>query len=137
MLVCSVAGGSARGLASRARPMFCCLPRRAIQPAGRCVPLAAALLRAASADAGEGAVEWLAKRRINLVPRPNLVLSWLELPAHAFRALVSCRHAGEGLPCCLVTSNGTSSAANGRAGEQYQVKARYQVRANALLVKCV
>jgi len=26
-----------------------------------------------------------------------------------------------------------SSAANGRAGEQYQVKAQYQVRANALL----
>jgi len=62
-----------------------------------------------------------------------LVLPWLELPAHAFRALESCRHAGEGPPCCPVTSSGTSSAANGRAGEQYQVKARYQVRANALL----
>jgi len=36
-------------------------------------------------------------------------------------------------PCCPVTSSGTSSAADGRAGEQYQVKARYQVRANALL----
>ena len=35
--------------------------------------------------------------------------------------------------CCPVTSSGTSSAANGRAGEQYQVKARYQVRANDLL----
>ena len=49
------------------------------------------------------------------------------------RALESCRHAGEGLPCSSVTSSGTSGAANGRAGEQYQVKARYQLRANALL----
>jgi len=31
-------------------------------------------------------------------------------------------------------SSGTSGAANGRAGEEYQVKARYQVRANPLLV---
>jgi len=54
------------------------------------------------------------------------------------RARISCpgklSHAGAGgLPCCLVTSSGTSSAANGRAGEEYQVRARYQVRANALL----
>ena len=73
--------------------------------------------------------------RPNLVLCFNLVLSSLELPAHAFRALKSCRHAGEGLPCCPVTSSGTSGAANGRAGEQYQVKARYQVRANALLYR--
>ena len=32
-----------------------------------------------------------------------------------------------------MTSSGTSSAANGRAGEEYQVRARYQVRATALL----
>jgi len=57
----------------------------------------------------------------------------LELPAHAFRALESCRHAGKGLPCCPVTSSGSSGAANGRAGEEYQAKARYQIRANALL----
>jgi len=69
----------------------------------------------------------------NVVPCFNLVLPSLELPAHAFRALESCRHAGEGLPCCLVTSSGTSSAANGLTGEEYQVKAQYQVRANALL----
>ena len=75
----------------------------------------------------------VAKRSPNLVPCFNLVLSSVELPAHAFRALENCRHAGEGLPCCPVTSSGTSGAANGRAGEQYQVKARYQVRANALL----
>jgi len=40
-----------------------------------------------------------------------------------------------GLPCCPVTSSGTSGPSNGRAGEQYQVKARYQVRANALLLR--
>jgi len=33
----------------------------------------------------------------------------------------------------LVTSSGSSGAANGLAGEEYQVRARYQVRANALL----
>jgi len=54
-------------------------------------------------------------------------------PAHACRALESCRHAGKGLPCCPVTSSGSSGAANGRAGEEYQVKARYQVRANPLI----
>ena len=76
----------------------------------------------------------IAKRSpYNLVPCFNLVPCSLEPPAHAFRALEGCRHAGEGLPCCLVTSSGTSSAANGRAGEEYQVRARYQVRANALL----
>jgi len=69
----------------------------------------------------------------NLVPCPNLVLSALEPPAHTLRALESCWHAGEGLPCCPVTSSGTSGAANRRAGEEYQVKARYQVRANPLL----
>ena len=37
-----------------------------------------------------------------------------------------------GLPCCLVTSSGSSGAANGRAGEQYYVRAPYQVRANPL-----
>jgi len=68
-----------------------------------------------------------------LVPCFNLVPCSLEPPAHAFRALESCRHAGEGLPCCLSTSSGTSSAANGRADEEYQVRARYQIRANALL----
>jgi len=68
--------------------------------------------------------------RPNLVPCFNLVLSALWLPAHASRALESCRHAGEGFPCCSVTSSGTSGAAN---NEQYQVKARYQLRANALL----
>jgi len=31
--------------------------------------------------------------------------------------------------------SGTSSAAHGRAGEEYQVRARYQVRANALLTR--
>jgi len=71
--------------------------------------------------------------RPNLVPCFNLVPCSLEPPAHAFRALQSCRHAGDGLLCCLVTSSGTSSAANGRTGKEYQVKARYQDRANALL----
>jgi len=69
----------------------------------------------------------------NLVPCPNLVLPSLEPPAHTFRALESCRHAGKGLPCCPVTSRESSGAANGRAGEEYQVRARYQIRANALL----
>jgi len=68
-----------------------------------------------------------------LVPCPNVVLSSREFSAHAFGALDSCRHAGEGLPCCPVTSSRASGAANGRAGEEYQVKARYQVRANPLL----
>ena len=68
-----------------------------------------------------------------MVPCPNLVLSSRELSAHSFGALDSCRHAGEGLPCCPVTSSGASGAANGRAGEEYQVEARYQVRANLLL----
>jgi len=62
------------------------------------------------------------------------VLSSLELSAHAFQALDISRHAGEGLPCCPVMSSGSSSAVNGRAGEEYQVKARYQVRANPLLL---
>jgi len=75
----------------------------------------------------------LASVRPDLVPCFNLVLPSLEPPAHTFRALESCWHAGEGLPCCLVTSRGSSGAANGRAGEEYQVRARYQVRANALL----
>ena len=39
------------------------------------------------------------------------------------------------LPCCPVTSSGASGAATGRAGEEYQVKARYQVRANPLLCR--
>ena len=56
--------------------------------------------------------------RPNLVPWPSLVLSSLELSAHAFRALESCRHAGEGLPCCPVTSSGLFGAANGHAAEQ-------------------
>jgi len=55
-------------------------------------------------------------------------------PRARFRALESCRQARGGLLCCLVTSSGTSSAANGRAGEEYQVRARYHVRANALLI---
>ena len=41
-------------------------------------------------------------------------------------------HVG-GLPCCPVTSCGSSGAANGRADEKCQVRARYQVRANPLL----
>jgi len=75
----------------------------------------------------------LASVRPNLVPCFNLVLPSLEPPAHIFRALESCWHAGEGLPCCPVTSCGSSGAANGRADEEYQVRARYQVRANPLL----
>jgi len=43
---------------------------------------------------------------------------------------------GGGLPCCPVTSSGTSGAANARAGEQYQVTAQHQVKANALLCIC-
>jgi len=62
-----------------------------------------------------------------------LVLPSLEPPAHTLRALESCWHAREGLPCCPVTSRGSSGASNGRAGEEYQVRARYQVRANPLL----
>jgi len=68
-----------------------------------------------------------------LVPCPNLALSWFELPAHTFRALESCWHAGEGLPYCPATSRGSSGAANDRPGEEYQVRERYQIRANALL----
>jgi len=68
-----------------------------------------------------------------LAPCFNLVLPSLEPPAHTFRALKSCWHAGEGLPYCPVTSRGSSGTANGRAGEKFQVRARYQVRANALL----
>jgi len=63
-----------------------------------------------------------------------LVLPSLEPPAQTFRAQESCWHAGEGFPFCQVTSCGSSGAANGRAGEEYQVRARYQVRANPLLV---
>ena len=73
--------------------------------------------------------------RPNLVQCFNLVLPLLEPPAHTFRALESCWHAGEGLPCCPVTSCGSPGAANGRAGEEYQVRARYQVRANPLLLR--
>jgi len=77
---------------------------------------------------------WSNSRFEGSVPCPNLVLSSLELSAHAFQALESSRHAGEELPCCPVTSSGSSGAVNGRAGEEeYQVKARYQVRANPLL----
>jgi len=75
----------------------------------------------------------IASVRPNLVPCFNLVLPSLEPPAHTFRALESCWHAGDGLPCCPVTSCGWSAAANGRADEEYQVRARYQVRANLLL----
>ena len=75
----------------------------------------------------------VASVRPNLVPCFNLVLPSLEPPAHTLRALESCWHAGEGLPCCPVTSSGSYSAANGRADEEYQVRARYQVRANPLL----
>jgi len=64
----------------------------------------------------------------------NLVLPSLEAAAHTFRALESCWHAREGLPCCPGTSCGSSGAANGRADEEYQVRARYQVRTNTLLV---
>jgi len=71
-----------------------------------------------------------------LVPCPNLVLSSLELSVHAFLALKSCWHLGEGTPCCRIASSGPCGAANGRAGEEYQVRARYQVRANPLVV-CV
>jgi len=67
----------------------------------------------------------LASVRPNLVPCINLVLPSLDPPAHTFQALESCWHAKEGLPCYLVTSCGSSGAANGRAGEEYQVKARY------------
>jgi len=66
-----------------------------------------------------------------------LVLSSLELSAHSFQALEGSRHAEEGLPCCPVTSRGSSGAVNGPAGEEYQVKARYQVRANPLLHQVV
>ena len=67
-------------------------------------------------------------------------LTWyrlpLEPPAHTVRALESCWHAGEGLPCCPVTSRGSSVTA--RRSERscwrrVQIKARYQVRANPLL----
>ena len=34
---------------------------------------------------------------------------------------------------CPVTSRGSSGVANDRAGDEYQVRARYQIRANALL----
>ena len=68
----------------------------------------------------------------NLVPCPNLVLPSLEPPAHTCRALESCRHAGEGLPYSPVTSRGSSGAANDCSGEEYQVNARYQIRASAL-----
>jgi len=40
---------------------------------------------------------------------------------------------GGGLPSCPAPSRGTTGAANGRAGEQYQVKVQYEVRANTLL----
>jgi len=82
----------------------------------------------------ESDVELLASVRSNLIPCFNSVLPSLEPPAHTFRALESCWHAGEGLPCCPVTSRGSSGAAKGRAGEEYQVRARYQVRANPLLL---
>jgi len=36
---------------------------------------------------------------------------------------------GGGVPCCPVRSSGSSGAADGRAGECYQVKALYQVSA--------
>jgi len=75
----------------------------------------------------------VASVRPYLVPCFNLVPCSLEPPAHTFRALESCWHAGKGLPCCPVTSSGTSGAASGRASEEYQVRARYQVRANPLL----
>jgi len=65
--------------------------------------------------------------------RVNLVFPSLEPSTHTFRVLESCWHAGEGLPYCPVTSRGSSGAANDRAGEEYQVKARNQIRANALL----
>ena len=72
----------------------------------------------------------------------NVVLPSLEPPAHTFRALESCWHAGEKLPCCPVTScgssvaaNGRADAANGRADEEYQVGARHHVRENPLLCK--
>jgi len=62
-----------------------------------------------------------------------MVLPSLEPPAHTLRALEICWHAGEGLPHCPVTSRGSSGAANDRAGEEYQIRAPYQIRANALL----
>ena len=68
-----------------------------------------------------------------MVPCFNLVLPSVDPPL-TLRALESCRHAGEGLPCCPVTSSGSSSAANGRAGEEYQVRALYHVRADPLLL---
>jgi len=55
------------------------------------------------------------------------------ITAHTHSKGFALTHAGEGLPCCPVPSSATSGAANGRAGEEYQVKARYQVRANPLL----
>jgi len=75
----------------------------------------------------------IASVRPNLVPCFNLVLPLLKPPAHTFRALESYWHAWEGLPCCPVTSRGSSGAAHGHAGEEYQVRGRYQVRANPLL----
>jgi len=64
----------------------------------------------------------------------DLVLSSLELPAYAFRALERCGHAvGGGSLCFPVTSSGTSGAAIACAGEPYQVEAPYQVGANAWL----
>jgi len=75
----------------------------------------------------------IASVRPNSVPCFDLVLPSLEPPAHTFRALERCWYAGEGLPCCPVMSCGSSGAANGRADEEYQVRARYQVRASPLL----
>jgi len=75
----------------------------------------------------------IASVRPNLVPCVNLVLPSLEPLVHTARALESCWHAEEGLPCCPVTSRGSSGAANGRAGEEYQVRVRYQLRAKPLL----
>jgi len=75
----------------------------------------------------------IASVRPNLVPCFDLVLPSLEPPAHTFRALERCWYAWEGLPCCPVMSCGSSGATNGRADEEYQVRARYQVRASPLL----
>jgi len=86
-----------------------------------------------------------AQRKLRLEASKGFALTWYRALTRyflrvsslrtPFRALESCRHAGAGLPCCPVTSSGTSGAANGRAGEEYQNKARYQVRANPMLVR--
>jgi len=64
-------------------------------------------------------------------------LTWYSLrlspPRTHFEPCKAVGTRGGGLPYCPVTSRGSSGAPNDRAGEEYQVRARYQIRANALL----